>query len=91
MSKLKVQLKDDDNKTEVTPTPDRDAELDSLQQHEKTVNIRFANYSMLMRASQYGISSKLLLLLGGMGGTPKAKEVVDEAEEKLLKPKDSWD
>ena len=68
MSKLKMQLKDEDNKNETKneATKDKDDEMDQLQQHEKTVNIRFANYSMLMRASQFGISSKLLLLLGGI-------------------------
>lgn len=48
----------------------------------KSVNIRFGNYSMLMRASSLGISSKLLALLG-MGGGQK-KNLVDEGEEALL-------
>lgn len=68
----------------------------SIKQHEKTVNIRFGNYSMLMRAAQYGISSKLLALLGGMnalsaiGGntTKNNKDLIDAAEEKLLNDKD---
>lgn len=51
----------------------------------KSVNIRFGNYSMLMRASSLGISSKLLALLG-MGGGQK-KNLVDEGEEALLKAK----
>jgi len=38
----------------------------------KSVNIRFGNYSMLMRASLLGISSKLLAMLG-MGGSYNSK------------------
>lgn len=30
---------------------DDDEEQDQIRQHEKTVNIRFGNYSMMMRAS----------------------------------------
>ena len=30
---------------------EKDEELEQIKQHEKTVNIRFGNYSMLMRAS----------------------------------------
>lgn len=49
-----------------------------------------------MRAAQYGISSKLLALLGGMnalsaiGGssTKNNKDLIDAAEEKLLSDKD---
>jgi hypothetical protein len=49
-----------------------------------------------MRAAQYGISSKLLALLGGMnalsaiGGstTKNNKDLIDAAEEKLLNDKD---
>jgi hypothetical protein len=47
---------------------ERDEELEQIKTHEKTVNIRFGSYSMLMRAAQYGISAKLLALLGGLGG-----------------------
>ena len=85
-------MKDEDNKIASESIADKDEELASLQQHEKTVNIRFGNYSMLMRASQLGISSKLLLLLGGVSNSAKSKEVLDKTEEKLLTPKDSsWD
>jgi len=61
---------------------------------------------MLMRAAQYGISSKLLALLGGLnsGGAPSLggaktnnKDLIDATEEKLLNDKEkeakgtSWD
>ena len=49
----------------------------------KSVNIRFGNYSMLMRANSLGISSKLLALLGM---DPK-KNLVDAGEEELLNSK----
>ena len=55
----------------------------------KSVNIRFGNYSMLMRASQLGISSKLLAMLG-MGNSYSAKTsraLVDAGEEHLLESK----
>ena len=63
--------------------------------NEKTVNIRFGNYSMLMRAQQYGISSKLLALLGGLSvgsnaGVPAKnnKDLIDATEDKLIKDKE---
>ena len=51
---------------------------------------------MLIRAAQYGISSKLLALLSGLGGNgaglgsvPKNnKDLIDAEEEKLLQEKD---
>lgn len=53
---------------------------------------------MLQRAAQYGISSKLLALLGGlnssgMGGSlatagKNNKDLIDATEEKLLSDKD---
>ena len=49
----------------------------------KSLNIRFGNYSMLMRANSLGISSKLLALLGM---DPK-KNLVDAGEEELLNSK----
>ena len=39
---------------------EQEEELEQIRQHEKTVNIRFAQFSMLVRAGQYGISSRLL-------------------------------
>lgn len=69
-----------------------DPEMRQISLVAKSVNIRFGNYSMLMRANSLGISSKLLALLG-MG--PK-KALVDAGEEALLNSKSSkvdsgWD
>jgi|LauGreDrversion4_2_1035121.scaffolds.fasta_scaffold1749450_2 hypothetical protein len=58
-------------------------EMSQINLVAKSVNIRFGNYSMLMRANSLGISSKLLALLG-MG--PK-KNLVDAGEEALLNSK----
>lgn len=59
-----------------------DEELKQIRDNEKTVNIRFGNYSMIMRASQYGISSKLLGLLSGNMG--KSKDGLDASEGKVV-------
>lgn len=103
-SKFKLKLKDDtepasqlvadpkskkeeSKETEFKPCPeDETKEIASL---EKTVNIRFCNYSMLVRASQFsspGLSSQLLALLGGYssllsGLGSSSKGLVDASEE----------
>lgn len=46
-SKTSIAAKDQ----EAANDGERDEELEQIKQHEKTVNIRFGNYSMLMRAS----------------------------------------
>jgi hypothetical protein len=61
------------------------------------VNIRFGNYSMLVRASQYGLSSQLLALLAGYGASSWGKlgdskeKVLDEAEEEMIRSKEKTD
>lgn len=89
--------------TTSSSTKGEDEELESIKLNEKTVNIRFGNYSMLMRAQQYGISSKLLALLGGLQSNASNapaknnKDLIDATEDKLIKEKEkehkdkSWD
>ena len=56
---MKLQLKDEEEKKTETPTQvtttaaedEKDEELEQIKTHEKTVNIRFGSYSMLMRAA----------------------------------------
>lgn len=94
-------------KTSPANEEEKDEELALIRQHEKTVNIRFGNYSMLMRAQQLGISSKLLALLSGLGNSNSItanpaknnKDLLDATEEKMLSDKpnnsnnkrDDWD
>lgn len=66
-------------------------ELAEIQNIEKSVNIRFCNYSIIMRAQSFpsGISSQLLALLGGygsmlLGGEQDKSKVLDASEEALL-------
>ena len=107
-STFKLSLKDEEEskeqKTETDQNISKDSgdeesnEMKQINQHAKTVNIRFGNFSMLMRASQLGISSKLLLLLGmGSAGAAKnnSRPLLDANEEALFgqktKKEDSWD
>jgi hypothetical protein len=55
---LKLQLKDEEEKKTENPAQvtaaaedEKDEELEQIKTHEKTVNIRFGSYSMLMRAA----------------------------------------
>lgn len=104
--KLKLKTDEDEESKEEPESPEEapDEELQQIRQHEKNVNIRFGNYSMLMRAQQLGISSKLLSLLGGLGNSssisanPPKNPQLDAAEEKMLSDKpapnnkaESWD
>lgn len=65
-------------------------ELAEIQSIEKSVNIRFCNYSIIMRAQSFpsGISAQLLALLGGYGsmlteGGDKSK-YADASEDALV-------
>ena len=67
-------------------------ELAEIQSLEKTVNIRFCNYSIIMRAQNFpsGMSNQLLALLGGYGkmllqaeGGDKTK-VMDKSEDEMV-------
>ena len=103
-SKFKVKLKDDnDSESKVLGTieeskqggthkPNLDEESREIASFEKSVNIRFCNYTMLIRATQFslpGLSAQLLALLGGytslLTGATAAKGLVDATEEKMLK------
>ena len=58
------------NKSGVSDNSEGEAkELAEIQSIEKSVNIKFCNYSIIMRAQNFpsGISSQLLALLGGYG------------------------
>ena len=88
----------DPSKSLGTDEQDDDEEQAQIRQHEKSVNIRFGNYSMMMRASQYGISSKLLSLLSSVGSTSgknNNKDLLDACEGKTLsagkKENKDWD
>ena len=106
--KLKLKLKTEEEEESKEPSAqaqeeEKDEELQQIRQHEKNVNIRFGNYSMLMRAQQLGISSKLLSLLSGLGNSssisanPPKNPQLDATEEKMLSDKptkagaESWD
>jgi hypothetical protein len=75
-----------------TRKPSSEEEAREIASMEKSVNIRFCNYTMLVRASQFsspGLSTQLLALLGGytslLSGANAAKGLVDATEEKMLK------
>lgn len=72
---------------------DLNDEIAQIRQYEKTVNIRFGNFSMLVRANAFGINSKLLALLAGYGNTGKDKPLLDASEGSPLGGKESsgWD
>jgi len=84
---------EEENKSDNTPEEKKqstdeneDDEMKKINLIAKSVNIRFGNYSMLMRASQLGISSKLLAMLG-MGSSYQSKTnkpVLDAGEEAML-------
>lgn len=76
---------------------DQDDEFAQIQQYEKTVNIRFGNYSMLVRATQYGLNAQLLALLAGYGGggagastsaLADKDKMLDASEEEMIKSKE---
>jgi len=72
--------------------------LAEIQNIEKSVNIRFCNYSIIMRAQSFpsGISSQLLALLGGygsmlLGGENDKSKVLDASEDEALLSKENDD
>ena len=54
--------------------------MKEIEEVEKTVNIRFANYTTLMRAQSLtqGLSAQLAMLLTNMGGQTAAKPSSEE-------------
>ena len=55
-------------------------EMKEIEEVEKTVNIRFANYTTLMRAQSLtqGLSAQLAMFLTNMGGQTAAKPSSEE-------------
>jgi len=80
--------KNDETDKEITEDEWLAKEKKEIEEVEKTVSIRFANYSTLMRAQTLtqGLSAQLAMFLQTMGTAPSKDKALDDTEfsKKLL-------